>query len=116
MLIDRKAFDLHALSIQVLAACPAEESTRFKTGYISFVECFFIELDLCASAISPEEGMLEIDLPLSLQLTLKNLETISAQMPTETRHIQRTGMLAGALATERMLILAFDSTLRFEVA
>ncbi len=116
MLIDNKTFDLQAISLQVLAACPAQESTGFKTGYISFVECFFIELDLCAQAISPDEGKIEIDLSLSLQLTIKKLETIATQIPQEHRHIQHTGMLAGALATERMLILAFDPTLRFEVA
>jgi hypothetical protein len=116
MNINKNEMDLHLLATQVLAACPHDSSVTFRLGFNAFVDCFFLDLDFCSSAISQQEGQFDIDLPLTIQLTLKTIKTCSTRSFSEDQKTYWDGVMEGVLVTERMLILAFDTNLRFEVA
>ena len=116
MIINKNEFDLHYLALQVLSSSPEIETASFKNGYATFVECFFLDLDFCSDGLVDDQGKFEVDLDLTIKLTLRGLKALVSKLPESYQAAQWQGIQQAALSTERILRLAFDENLNFQAA
>ncbi len=108
MIIKRHEFDIKALAQEVMRKCPEQESSEFKHGYMSFVMCFFQDLDFCTDAFRDSCGEFEAELEVLLQITLNSQATISNKFPLKQRSLYSRGVKSAAESSSALMKFAFE--------
>ena len=108
MILRKKEINLQFLGVQVLDLCPDDETIEFVDGYLHFVSAFFEELHYSSEAFHRLDDGYDVDLDLTLEMTLENLDLIITKLRNDQKEAFWLGVLKASEYSQRTLQFAFE--------
>jgi len=108
MILRKKEINLQFLGVQVLDLCPDYETNEFVDGYLHFVNVFFEELHYCSEAFHRLDDGYDVDLQLTMEMTLENLDLATAKLRNDQKEAFWLGVLSASEYSQRTLQFAFE--------